>query len=621
MADSPALFRAWRTGSQLAPWERETTFAVGGLACRGCARHAERLLAGLRGVHAASVGYLAEVAQVRYDVRAVSERDLAEAVERAGFSAMPIDGARPTERDAVDPLRLGLVLVLLANQLGVALLAAHHPELYGVGWVRLGLALLVVGTGLAPLASRALASARRGRITHEATACVAAVCAFALGVLELAALAGHGPRAAAWRGAGPMGFETVGAVVALALIASAASASLRRHALTDLERRADRRREPVRRVDATGDERAVPCEALDVGDTIRVVEGETIPADLVLVTPARLLFGEPEGETAVVERAPGEHAPVRAVLLSPAAVGRVARAPGASLDVPLDAEVHRALARLDARSSSHGSFAATAAAAASTAVLSLSAFAVLLHVVARGASGPAAWAAAVAVLAGASSTAFTLALPAARTAALARARRAGIVIKDPAALDALARADAAFADGDVLGVSGAAGALRALGERGLSTLALGATGDAVAVTGAASRAAAAQPAEPTRRALAVRELQLAGAHVMLLTGPDPDVDAADARADVTVAVAPGVLPAAVPAPVVIAQGGLERLPWLIDVARATRRVVRQSVALAIVYDATVVPLAVAGVLAPLQAAALAIVVSAATLANAARLLE
>ena len=81
------------------------------------------------------------------------------------------------------------------------------------------------------------------------------------------------------------------------------------------------------------------------------------------------------------------------------------------------------------------------------ATVALAAFAVIAHgALGAGPASAAAWMAAAAVLVGASSAAFALGAPAAKAMAVARAREAGIVVKDARALEQLAAADVACFD-------------------------------------------------------------------------------------------------------------------------------------------------------------------------------
>jgi Cu2+-exporting ATPase len=96
-----------------------------------------------------------------------------------------------------------------------------------------------------------------------------------------------------------------------------------------------------------------------------------------------------------------------------------------------------------------------------------------------------------------------------------------------------------------------------------------------------------------------------------------------ARADVSVAVGDAVPLAQAQADAVIPGAQLARLAFLLQHARATRRVVRQNLAWAALYNAVCVPLAVAGAMPPwlaglgMAASSLLVVLNAARLARTA----
>jgi cation transport ATPase len=72
---------------------------------------------------------------------------------------------------------------------------------------------------------------------------------------------------------------------------------------------------------------------------------------------------------------------------------------------------------------------------------------------------------------------------------------------------------------------------------------------------------------------------------------------------------------------VVGEGRLDDLPLLVDLARSLRGKLRQNAALAVIYNAAVIPAAALGVITPSQAAGLMLVETLLVLANAARLLR
>src|SRR5262249_7134186 len=160
--------------------------------------------------------------------------------------------------------------------------------------------------------------------------------------------------------------------------------------------------------------------------------------------PEHVLAVGPSGRHApIATRAAGEVAPTGARLVSTIPVaGVVVRPFRGALAAALDAAAHRAIARVDAAEAT-ATWTSVAANAIALPAWSCALFAGVVHVAGPSASPSDGALAALAALVGASTSAFLVAAPAARVIAIARARAAGVAIRDPAALDALADADVA----------------------------------------------------------------------------------------------------------------------------------------------------------------------------------
>lgn len=76
----------------------QDTFDVGGMTCAACQAHVDRAVSKLDGVHSVAVNLLAGSMLVDYDPAQVSPNDICAAVDRAGYSASPVDagGAGPS---------------------------------------------------------------------------------------------------------------------------------------------------------------------------------------------------------------------------------------------------------------------------------------------------------------------------------------------------------------------------------------------------------------------------------------------------------------------------------------------------------------------------------------------
>lgn len=66
-------------------------FDVGGMTCAACQAHVDRAVSKLDGVESVAVNLLASSMLVDYDPTQVSPDDICTAVDRAGYSASPVD--------------------------------------------------------------------------------------------------------------------------------------------------------------------------------------------------------------------------------------------------------------------------------------------------------------------------------------------------------------------------------------------------------------------------------------------------------------------------------------------------------------------------------------------------
>src|SRR6185369_15612355 len=105
---------------------------------------------------------------------------------------------------------------------------------------------------------------------------------------------------------------------------------------------------------------------------------------------------------------------------------------------------------------------------------------------------------------------------------------------------------------------------------------------------------------PAGKAHAIDELERDGGRVLFIARGGAAIPSTGV-AHVTVAIAQGMLPAAVDAPIVV-NGGPERLPPLLDRSRALCRRLRENAAITAAYNAAAIPAAALGFISPIQAA-------------------
>lgn len=392
-----------------------------GLHCAACAARL-RQAAALPGVREVAVDLMARRACITADA-ALPLPALLERLAAAGFDARPAEA--PPAEDGTGRRAL-LAALLAALCLAAGLAAPAHPATPAVQLAAALLAALGPGRGLLAAALRALRRARAGMD-------------LLLGLGIAAALA----QAAAgwWLGWPHLHADSAAAIVAFTLLGRHLEARGRARARRAIDALAELRPRLAWRLAADGRAERVPAGDLAPGDRIRVRAGEQVAADGVVEAgdsevDERWLSGEPLPQA----KRPGDRVHAGTVNRLGELVVRVTASGGATRLASVAAALQRAaLARTP-----WVRLADRVAAAFVPAAIALAAAGALGWTLAgdphRGLQ------AALAVLVIACPCALGLATPAALAAAVGRAARAGVLVRDGAALEALARARAVVLD-------------------------------------------------------------------------------------------------------------------------------------------------------------------------------
>jgi Cu2+-exporting ATPase len=418
-------------------------FQLSGLYCAACAGIIEDALLKLPGVHEAHVSAAAEHAEVRWDPQQTRPSALVEAVERAGYRAVP-DAAAPARalrqaehRKALWRLFVAgfcmMQVMMVAVPVYFAAPGAIPPDLLRLlNWAGWLLSLPVLLFSARPFFESAWQRLRQRRIGMDVPV--------SLGILVTFIASS----AATFEPGGPFGHEVYfdSLTMFVFFLLGGRTLELRaRHRVADaLERALSRLPESVQRVEADGRVSTVSVRQLIAGDRVRVLTGQAFPADGVL------LEGRTQADEALLT---GESRPV-------------AKQPGDTLaagSLNLLAPVLMRADRLGADTRYEGIVTLMRSALlqrpAGLRLTDRLAGPFLWAVLALAALAAAAWSmidpsravwVAVSVLIVTCPCAISLAAPSALLAATGTLARRGVLLQRLEALEALARADTLFVD-------------------------------------------------------------------------------------------------------------------------------------------------------------------------------
>jgi Cu+-exporting ATPase len=295
---------------------RQIELPITGMTCASCANRVARKLNEVGGV-SATVNYATEKATVDYDAAAVAPEQLIAAVEAAGYQAVLPSVAPPEEEpaDLTAPLRRRL-LVSLALMLPVLAMAMIPPlQFESWQWLSLTLAAPVVVWGAWPFHRAAWANVGHATATMDTLISVGVLAAFGWSLYALfigdAGMPGMemGFDLIPERGEGAdqIYLEVASAVTVFMLAGRYFEATAKRRAGAALTALLQLGAKDVAVLDATGAERRIAVEQLQVGDRFVVRPGEKVATDGIVEEGASavdqsLLTGEP----VPVEKQPGD---------------------------------------------------------------------------------------------------------------------------------------------------------------------------------------------------------------------------------------------------------------------------------------------------------------------------
>ena len=273
---SPELVTIGPIRPPIASAPEEWNLAIGGMHCASCVSRVEGALGGVPGVESARVNLATERAGVRVDPSRVTERQIAEAVARAGYSARRAElvlgeGAESLRRERAEQLAYWQTRLIVGVALTIPLIVLGYVPLLSstsTGWTMFALAAILQVYLGGPYFRGAWERLKQGSSNMDTLIALGTSTAFGYSLARLAM--GHSHDAHSFMDAGIiLTLITLGKFLEARSKGSAGSAIER---LLDLAPKAAK-------VVRGGSEVEVPLADVRPGEHVRVRPGETVPVD------------------------------------------------------------------------------------------------------------------------------------------------------------------------------------------------------------------------------------------------------------------------------------------------------------------------------------------------------
>ena len=280
---------------------RPLRLRIGGMTCATCAGRVEKVLNRQAGVISAQVNLATEIASLALQP-GVEDADLVAAVEAAGYhaerAATDAESRAAWVAAAQAETRREAAIILLCAALTVPLVVPMFTGLLGLHWmlpplVQLALAGVVQVVGGARFYRGAWASLRGGSANMDVLVALGTSAAFGLSLVELTR-------------AGPLYFEASASVLTLVMLGKWMEGRAKRATRAALDALSALRPQTAR-ILREGREVEVPAEAVGSGQQVIVLPGERLPVDgLVLEGESEVDEALITGEGLPVAKAPGD---------------------------------------------------------------------------------------------------------------------------------------------------------------------------------------------------------------------------------------------------------------------------------------------------------------------------
>ena len=316
-------------------------FDVGGMTCAACQAHVEKAVRGVAGVSDVTVNLLSGSMVVDYDEAATSADAICQAVDRAGYSASPVNAGtaagpaaqgahasapleNPTKKleATADAMRRRLIVSIvflvplfyigMGHMLGWLLPAVFtdHTHSMTLALTELLLVLPIVYENRSYF-TNGFKSLWHRAPTMDALIAIGATASLAWSVYAMFVmadqLAAADVHAAMMTGMDNLYIESAGTILTLVTVGKHLETRSKAKTGGALEKLIDLAPKTAHVVDADGSEREVAAEQIAVGDIIRIRPGESLPVDGVVVEGASSIDESAlTGESIPVEKGVGD---------------------------------------------------------------------------------------------------------------------------------------------------------------------------------------------------------------------------------------------------------------------------------------------------------------------------
>ena len=315
-------------------------FDVGGMTCAACQAHVDNAVSKLNGVSSVAVNLLSGSMAVDFDESAVSAEDICAAVDRAGYSASPVESAEnsptgssktsararaasPTKKleAAANAMRTRLIVSIvfliplfyigMGHMLGWPLPAVFtdHTHSMTLALTELVLLLPIVYVNDAYFKG-GFVSLIHGAPTMDALIAIGATASIAWSLYAMFImadqLAAGEVKMAMMTSMDNLYFESAGTILALVTVGKYLETRSKSKTGSAIEKLIDLTPKTATIVDVDGTERVVGVETITAGQTVLVRPGESIPVDGVVLNGASAVDESAlTGESVPVEKEAG----------------------------------------------------------------------------------------------------------------------------------------------------------------------------------------------------------------------------------------------------------------------------------------------------------------------------